>query len=76
MVLELDVAAFTGGAGTGEAVAVGGDAGVDEEDEVDDAVLVNLVVRLARGSLILGGGRGEGGGGGEGSGMRWVDFDG
>ena len=36
VVLQLDVAALAGGAGAGFAVAVGGDAGVDEEDEVCD----------------------------------------
>lgn len=38
MVLKLDVSAFGAVALGGHAVLVGGDAGVDEEDEVDDSV--------------------------------------
>lgn len=37
VVLQLDVTALAGRAGAGEAVPVGGDARVDEEDEVGDS---------------------------------------
>ena len=42
MVLQFNIAAFAGGSGPTEAVAVGGDAGEDEEEEVDDTVSTAL----------------------------------
>lgn len=42
MVLQFNIAAFAGGSGPTEAVAVGGDAGEDEEEEVDDTVSIAL----------------------------------